>query len=211
MVKAIIFDLQGTLVEKGVYPSPLRQIKNILRIDAPFSDFVMRFEKVLMIGQYTSLKDAFSNVCEEFHLQPRDYLIEKMVGLWNKNKLLSQLYPDTIPTLTDLKSEYKLILVANIDSLSKDMVTKFSLEKYFDLILLSCDTGLLKNEKGFYDVIIDTFNLEPEDMLMVGDSLESDIDTAKALGIKGVLVDRHNKREYLPKIVALSELRNYLD
>jgi len=211
MVKAIIFDLQGTLVENGVYPSPLRQIKNILRIEAPFSDFVMRFEKILMVGEFSSLKDAFASICEEFHLQPKDYLIEKMVGLWNKNKLLSQIYPDTIPTLTDLKSEYKLILVANMDCLSKDMITRFNLENYFDLILLSCDTGLLKNEKGFYDVVFDKFNLEPDDILMVGDSIESDIETAKALGIKGVLVDRHNKREYAPKIIELSEIRSYLD
>ena len=211
MVKAIIFDLQGTLVENGVYPSPLRQIKNILRIEAPFSDFVMRFEKILMVGEFSSLKDAFASICEEFHLQPKDYLIEKMVGLWNKNKLLSQIYPDTIPTLTDLKSEYKLILVANMDCLSKDMIARFNLEKYFDLILLSCDTGLLKNEKGFYDVVFDKFHLEPEDILMVGDSIESDIETAKALGIKGVLVDRHNKREYAPKIIELSEIRSYLD
>jgi putative hydrolase of the HAD superfamily len=211
MIKAIIFDLQGTLVENGVYPSPLRQVKNILRIDAPFSDFVMRFEKILMVGSFTSLKDAFSNVCEEFHLQPREYLIEKMVGLWNKNKLLTQLYPDTVPVLAELKKEYKLILIANMDCLSKDMIDRFKLNDFFDLIVLSCDTGILKNEKGFFDDIISKFKLDPEEILMVGDSLESDIDSAKVAGIKGILIDRHNKREYDPKIVTLNELKKYLN
>jgi len=211
MIKAIIFDLQGTLVENGVYPSPLRQVKNILRIDAPFSDFVMRFEKILMIGSFDSLKDAFSNVCEEFHLQSRDYLIEKMVGLWNKNKLLTQLYPDTVPVLTELKKEYKLILVANMDCLSKDMIDRFKLKDFFDMIVLSCDTGILKNEKGFFDDILSEFHLDAEEVLMVGDSLESDIDSAKIVGIRGVLVDRHNKREYDPKIVTLDELKKYLN
>jgi len=211
MIKAIIFDLQGTLVENGVYPSPLRQVKNILRIEAPFSDFVMRFEKILMVGTFTSLKDAFSNVCEEFHLQPRDYLIEKMVGLWNKNKLLTQLYPDTILVLTELKKKYKLILVANMDCLSKDMIDRFKLKDFFDMILLSCDTGVLKNEKGFFDDILIKFHIDPEEILMVGDSIESDIDSAKVIGIKGILVDRHNKREYDPKIVTLDELDKYLE
>jgi len=210
MVKAIIFDLQGTLVENGVYPSPLRQVKNILRIDAPFSDFVMRFEKVLMIEKYPSLKDAFSNVCEEFHMQPKDYLLEKMVGLWNKNKLLSQLYPDTLQILTDLKPDYKLVLVANIDCFSKDVIERFQLAGYFDLVVLSCDTGSLKNDKNFYKNILNKLDLSPEDVLMVGDSLESDLDTAKASGIRGVLVDRHNKREYAPKIVTFDELKQYL-
>jgi FMN phosphatase YigB (HAD superfamily) len=211
MIKAIIFDLQGTLVENGVYPSPLRQIKNILRIDAPFSDFVMRFEKILMTSHHESLKDAFGMICEEFHLPPKDYLIEKMVGLWNKNKLLSQLFPDTLQVLAELKPDYKLILVANIDSSSKDIVDRFKLRDYFDMIILSCDTGLLKNERGFYNTVIDKFDLNPKEILMIGDSLESDIDTAKALGISGVLIDRHNKREYDPKIVSLTEIKKYLE
>jgi HAD superfamily hydrolase (TIGR01549 family) len=210
MVKAIIFDLQGTLVENGVYPSPLRQVKNILRIEAPFSDFVMRFEKVLMIEKYPSLKEAFASVCEEFHMQPRDYLLEKMIGLWNKNKLLSQLYPDTLEVLSELKSEYKLVLVANIDCFSKDVIDKFQLEKYFDLIMLSCDTGLLKNDRKFFSIVLDKIGINPEDALMVGDSLESDLDTAKASGIRGVLIDRHNKREYAPKIITLTELSQHL-
>jgi HAD superfamily hydrolase (TIGR01493 family) len=210
MVKAIIFDLQGTLVENGVYPSPLRQVKNILRIDAPFSDFVMRFEKILMIEKYPSLKEAFIIVCEEFHMQPKDYLLEKMVGLWNKNKLLSQLYPDTLEVLAELKSEYKLVLVSNVDCFSKDVIDRFQLEKYFDLILLSCDTGLLKNDRKFFSMVLDKLHLNAEDVLMVGDSLESDLDTAKASGIRGVLIDRHNKREYSPKIITLTELKQHL-
>jgi HAD superfamily hydrolase (TIGR01549 family) len=210
MVKAIIFDLQGTLVENGVYPSPLRQVKNILRIDAPFSDFVMRFEKVLMIEKHLSLTEAFSTVCQEFHTQPKDFLLEKMVGLWNKNKLLSQIYPDTLQALTDLKADYKLVLVSNIDCFSKDVIDKFKLDTYFDLVMLSCDTGLLKNDKKFYKVILDKLGMDAEDVVMVGDSLESDLDTAKASGIRGVLIDRHNKREYTPKIVTLTELNQYL-
>jgi HAD superfamily hydrolase (TIGR01493 family) len=210
MVKAIIFDLQGTLIENGVYPSPLRQVKNILRIDAPFSDFVMRFERVLMTEKHPSLKDAFSNMCEEFHLPPKEYLLEKLVGLWNKNKLLSQLYPDTLQVLEELKENYKLVLVANIDGFSKDIIDRFKLREYFDLVILSCDTGLLKNDKAFYNDVMDKFNLDPDDLLMVGDSLESDIDTAKSVGIKGVLVDRRNKREYEPRIVTLNELHKYL-
>jgi putative hydrolase of the HAD superfamily len=91
------------------------------------------------------------------------------------------------------------------------MIKRFKLEEYFDLILLSCDTGLLKNEKGFYDSVMEKFDLSTDEILLVGDSLESDIEPAKALGIKSVLIDRHNKREYAPKIVSLTELNPYLD
>ena len=210
MVKAIIFDLQGTLVENGVYPSPLKQIMYILRINIPFSDFVMRFEKVFMKEQHSSLKDAFMKVCEEFHLIPEDYLIDKLVGMWNKNKLLAKIYPDVLPTLNELKGKYKLILLANIDSFSKDIIDRYSLREYFDIVILSCDTGLLKNDKEFYNKVVDTYDLKPEDVMLVGDSMDSDMMIARDIGIKGILVDRKNRREYDPKILLLTDLKKYL-
>jgi len=210
MVEVIIFDLQGTLIENGVYPSPLRQVKNILRVNMPFSDFVMRFEKVLMTEQHSSLKEGFVKVCESFNMQPREFIIERLVGLWNKNKLLSKLYPHTVETLSTLKKDYKLVLVANIDAFSTDTIERFKLKEYFDLIILSCDNGLLKNDKEFYNTVMDKFSVTQKDILMVGDSLESDVETAKSVGINSVLVDRHNKREYEQKIVTLDELKKYL-
>jgi len=206
MVKIIMFDLQGTLVENGVYPSPIKQVKAILRINAPFSDFVMRFENAFVTKQHPSLKDAFIAVCEEFQILPKEYIIDKLVGLWNTNKLLAKMYPDVIPALTELKSKYKLVLVANIDCFSKDMVERFKLNEYFDKILLSCDAGLLKNNKEFYTSMIEEYGLPPEDMVMVGDSIESDMNTARDLGIKGILVDRKNRREFTPKVLLLTEL-----
>jgi FMN phosphatase YigB (HAD superfamily) len=210
MVKAIIFDFQGTLIENGIYPSPLRQVKNILRIDAPFSDFVMRFEKVMMLEQHVTLKDAFIKACEEFHVRPKDFILEGLVGLWNKNKLLSKLYPDTMPMLADLKQEYKLVLVANIDCFNKDLVDRFMIREYFDIVQLSCDVGMLKSDKGFHEEILKKLGMDADEVLMVGDSLESDIGAAKNVGMSGVLVDRHNKREYDRKIVLLADLRKYL-
>jgi HAD superfamily hydrolase (TIGR01549 family) len=210
MVKLIIFDLQGTLIENGVFPSPLKQAKYILRIDAPFSDFVMRFERAFMTEQHLSLKEGFVKVCEEFQISTKDFVLEKLVGLWNKNKLLSKAYPDTLPLLQELRGKYNLVLIVNIDCFSKDMVDKDNLREYFDEVILSCDTGMLKGDKDFYKNILDRFNLKPGDALVVGDSIESDMGTAKASGIKSVLLDRGNRREYSPKIVSLDKLKNYL-
>ena len=47
MVKAIIFDFWGTLVENGVW-SPIKQVKQILDIDVPFSEYVVRMEKAMI-------------------------------------------------------------------------------------------------------------------------------------------------------------------
>jgi len=211
MVKAIIFDLQGTLVENGVFPSPMKQAKYVLRIDSPFSDFVMRFERAFMTGKHPSLKDGFAKVCEEFRITPKDFILEKLVGLWNKNKLLSKVYPDTLPLLKELHGKYKLVLVANIDCFSTEMVDKHKLREYFDEVLLSCDMGMLKSDKEFYKSILDKFDVDPSEALVIGDSIESDMETARHSGINGILLDRGNRREYSPKIISLDELKDNLD
>ena len=46
---------------------------------------------------------------------------------------------------------------------------------------------------------------------MIGDCLLSDMESAKTAGIKGVLVDRRERREYNPKIKNLTELPQMID
>jgi putative hydrolase of the HAD superfamily len=163
-----------------------------------------------MTEQHLSLKEGFTKVCDDFQLRTKDFVLEKLIGLWNKNKLLSKIYPDTQPVLEELKGKYTLVLVANIDCFSKEMIDKHNLSDYFDEVRLSCDTGLLKSDKNYYKDILDKFDVNPEDALIVGDSIESDMDTARASGIKSILIDRGNRREYPQKIISLEELKDHL-
>ena len=103
-----------------------------------------------------------------------------------------------------------MILIANIDCFTKEVIDRFKLRDYFDLVILSCDAGLVKGDKKFYNPILTKFGLTPKDIVMVGDSLESDMGTSTALGMKGVLIDRNNKREYSSKVISLIDLNNYL-
>ena len=210
MVKAIIFDLQGTLVENGVFPSPVKQVRFILGIRQSFHDYVPIFEKIFMTKSYDSLSDAFNAVCAHYRLDVPDFVIEKLIGIWNKNKLLSQIYPETVDILTDLRKDHKLILVANIDCFTREVIDKFKLREYFDEVFLSYDSGLLKTDKGFYEMILDKISLTKDDVLMVGDSVESDMKSAQSAGIRSVLIDRNNRMIYDQKILGISGLIDYL-
>lgn len=206
MIKAILFDLQGTLIENGVFPSPIKQVKFSLRIEDAFDEYILKFEDIFMTKKYDSLTEAFVEVSNQFKLNTPEFIIQRLVGLWNKNKLLSKPFPDTIETLENLKGKYKLILVANIDCFSKDIIEKFKLNDYFDEISLSCDTGMLKTDPEFFLTPLKKLNIDPSEALMVGDSMESDIAGAKSAGIKAILIDRRNSREYPDKIISLNEL-----
>ncbi len=206
-MKCIIFDMWGTLVDNGTY-SPIRQAKNMLRVRAHFSEYVVKLEKVMMLRKFESLHDAFNTVCSEFNLNCDRATIERLVGLWNKNWLTAKIYEETADALAELKKDYKLVLVSNTDNFSSQVIDRFDLRKYFDMVLLSCEAGKLKEE--MFGDIAKKFKLKKEDMVMVGDSYESDIKPAVNFGIKAVMIDRSGERDYENKIGNLTELKKFL-
>lgn len=212
MVKTIMFDFWGTLVENGVFPSPVRQAKSIMRIDRlPFPLFILDFEKGLMTKRFDDLYQAFENVSRQFDLRPDAQRQDMLVGMWNKNRLLAKPFADTIAELEKLKESHRIVLVANTDSISVESVLdKYDMRKYFDAIYLSCDLGLLKSNPRMFEAILEKEGIKGDEALMVGDSIESDLIGAEKAGIKGVLLDRNNKRNYPNRIIALAELGQFL-
>ncbi|GIU69452.1 MAG: hypothetical protein KatS3mg002_0688 [Candidatus Woesearchaeota archaeon] len=210
-MKAIIFDLQGTLVENGVFPSPIKQVRFILGIKRDFREYVTLFESVFMTSTHTTLSEGFKAVADAFNVKITPAINERLIGMWNKNKLLSKPFPETIDVLEKLKGKFVLVLVANIDCFGKDIITKFNLQKYFNKIYLSCDIGILKTNPEFFKNILNDISLNPEDVLMVGDSIDSDMTPASKLNINTILIDRLNRQDYPNKIRTLNDLTNILN
>ena len=211
MTKAIIFDFWGTLVENGVW-SPTKQVQNILNIRLPFSEYVVRMEKAMMTSSFESLNEAFRAVCTEFTLEPKDPLIDQLVGMWNKNWMLARPFPDVQETLQKLQEKYMLILISNTDSFSVEKVLdKYMLRPYFSHVFLSHQVGLLKNDPAFLQKVLEALQLSAEDCLLIGDSIESDMEAAGKAGIQSILIDWKNARDYTPKIGSLNELKHLLE
>jgi HAD superfamily hydrolase (TIGR01549 family) len=210
-IKAILFDFWGTLVENGVR-SPSKEVKFILRLrDMDFSEFIIKFEEAFMTKKFPSLKEGFEEVLNTFNLRVPDFVVEKLIGMWNKNTILAMPYDEIEGALASLKKDYKLVLVSNTDQFSiNSVLEKYELKQYFDEIFMSCDTGLLKSNPAMFEQILTKLKLKKTEVVMVGDSLESDMKAAENAGIKSILVDRRNSREYETKISTLSELKEKL-
>jgi len=206
MVKAVFFDFWGTLVENGTY-SPLKQSYKILRVRLPFSQFVEQFERVLMTKQYDDQASAFVEVCKSFNVNPIPIVIDRLIGVWNKNRLLSSIYPDTIETLKALKDKkIKIALISNAPQNNVEPVLeRFAMNDLFDGIFISHEQGKLKTE-GLFEAALKKLKVKKENVIAVGDSIETDIKGAEAAGIKGYLLDRRNTREFENKIVSLKEI-----
>ncbi|MBW3019622.1 HAD family hydrolase [Candidatus Woesearchaeota archaeon] len=209
-VKAVLFDFWGTLIENGTY-SPLKQSYAILRLRVPFGEYVERFEKALMTKKFDDQKEGFKEVCDEFNVPAKPFIIDKLIGVWNKNKLLAKPFPDTIAALEMLKNKgIKAIIISNAPQDSvQQILEKFNLAKYFDSVFVSSDYGELKVQ-GLFDVLLDKTGLKKDEVVMVGDSLQSDIAGAEKHGIKAILIDRKDRQEYKNKISRLTQLEGIL-
>jgi FMN phosphatase YigB (HAD superfamily) len=212
MVQAILFDFWGTLVENGVIPSPARQVRYFLRLNIAFHEFVTTFEESFMLQKHATLKDGFDAVSAAFSINPPPFVVEKCIGMWNKNMLLAKPFPETIAILEELKKKYKLALIANTDNFSLDPVLdKFDLRKYFDVIMLSYECGHLKSDTKMFDEAVKKLGVKKKDCLMVGDSVESDMAGAEKAKIASVLIDRRERLTYEKKIKTLNELAPFLE
>jgi 2-haloalkanoic acid dehalogenase type II len=211
-IKAILFDFWGTLAENGAY-SPTRGTLKILRIPMEYTEFIVKFENVFFTKTYPSQEDAFNALCEEFRVRPIPIVISKLIGLWNKNKLFAQPYPETAEVLQALKDKgLKLAIVSNTQKDAvEEVMAKHDLAKYFDAVVLSYQHGKLKQDGELYEIALKELKVKKTEALIVGDSVETDLAGAKAAGVKGVLIDRKNKREYPEKIMSLTEIEGMLD
>ncbi len=211
MTKAILFDFWGTLVENGVW-SPIKQIKDLLQINLPFSEYVVRLETVMMTRTFKDLREAFHKVCEEFQIQPDEEKIEEAIGLWNKSWMLAQPYEEINEVLSELRKKYQLILVSNTDCFSIPRVLdKFNLRDYFDKMYLSYEVGMIKTDQKFFWTVLRDMQLNVDECIMVGDSIQSDIIPTKGIGMRAVLIDRKNCRDFNPRVSNLRELNRILE
>lgn len=205
--KAIFLDFWGTIVENGVFPSPVRQVKRILDLEMDFSEYIQKFEQIFMIQKFDDLYQAFEEVCKGFNVAPDKRILDELVGLWNRNKLFAKPYIETKVILEKLKKDHKLVLISNTDCFSvEQVIEKYDLAKYFDLILLSYQEGKLKTDPGLFEKGLKELGMTADEVLMVGDSIESDIESAKKAGIKAYLIDRRGRRNYEDKIANLKEI-----
>jgi len=207
VVKAVLFDFWGTLAENGTY-SPLKQTYRMFRVSMDYGEFVEKFERAFMTKPFDDMTSAFNHVINELGARVPPFIVERLVGIWNKNKLFATLYPETIEVLKALKEKgIKVAIVSNTPKGSaEDVIEKFELRKYVDGIFLSWETGKLKTDEDAFELVLDKLGVKKKEALMVGDSMETDVLGAEQAGISALLIDRKGTRSYEKKIKDLKEL-----
>jgi putative hydrolase of the HAD superfamily len=134
----------------------------------------------------------------------RDLAIE-MTRLW-ENSANFDLYDDALPVIEELRRHgLKLGLVSNSAREIDDFVAHHALD--VDCALTSRSHGWTKPHESIFRAALELLEVEPADAVMVGDSVEDDVEGALALGMRAFLIDRENRYpeavERLPDLWAL--------
>jgi HAD superfamily hydrolase (TIGR01549 family) len=117
-----------------------------------------------------------------------------------------ELYDDAVPVLRELRGHgLKLGLVSNTSRDLGTFVTHFQLD--VDGWVSSGTHGKVKPSPLIFRAALELIGAEAADAVMVGDSLEDDVDGARALGMRAVLIDRLGRYPELDgRIESLAEL-----
>ena len=105
----------------------------------------------------------------------------------------NQLFEGIVEMLEKLSLTHKLYIASNgIGITQHTRLKNNNLKKYFDKIFISEEIGSKKPDREFFDIILKEIGVEDKgEVLMIGDTLTSDILGANNAGIDSCLVDIH--------------------
>ncbi|MBR5332475.1 MAG: HAD family hydrolase [Muribaculaceae bacterium] len=88
------------------------------------------------------------------------------------------------PTIETLYEKYPLVLVSNFYGNVESVLADFNLRHYFKEIVESAVVGIRKPDPRIFMLGVDALGLNPEEVLVIGDSYKKDIVPAETIGCK---------------------------
>jgi HAD superfamily hydrolase (TIGR01549 family) len=105
-----------------------------------------------------------------------------------------ELFEDALPVLDELRAaELRLGLVSNGIRDLHEFVAHHRLD--VDAIVGSRAHGYVKPHPTIFQAALQQLGVEPAAAVMVGDSLEEDVEGARALGMRAILIDREDRHQ----------------
>jgi len=190
MIKAVLFDLDGTLLnrDESVKLFVQNQYDRLIEFlsHIPKEKYVSRFIELDSRG-YVWKDKVYEQLVDEFKITEitwekllQDYLSEF------KNNCVP--FPNLINMLEELKSNNLVLgMITNgYGQFQMDNIKALVIDKYFETILISEWEGIKKPSPQIFIRAIEKLNVLPKECLFVGDHPVNDVKAAQNVGMKGV-------------------------
>lgn len=220
-VKAVLFDLGGTLIKTADIPEIFKRILENYGVNVPIDEIREAHrgveESEVVEGMLEGGQDFWIGwnlkVLEEVGLQAdRDFLAKKIDELWWEYADL-EIYPEVMETLAQLRAKgVKTGVITN--GLKRDyeqILDKLKLTNFFDVVVGIDTLNKAKPDKEIFLHAVDMLGVRPKQAVFIGDSVRYDYEGAKKAGLKPLLIDRQGQApENVETIRSLTEVLPYV-
>ncbi len=177
MKKAVIFDLDDTLISEDEY------IKSGYRAVAAFLKDLYGWDERMTCRQLYDLyledsTNVFNRLLDSRDIRYRDSEIMELVSVYREHVPEISYYPDVMPTLFELRNRgIKLGILSDGYAVTQRMkVTVLKSKKMFDKIILTDELGrdYWKPDPRPFIMMKEAFQIGWDDMIYVGDNPKKD-------------------------------------
>jgi putative hydrolase of the HAD superfamily len=232
MIKAIFFDLYGTLA--GFKPSRYEiqseacanfgitlTEQGVLKGYDQADSFMTEQNKTYPLRQMSE-DERFDFFCEYekrvIEGSGVDIDLKTAGQIWNTVRTIPYemvIFDDVWPVLDELKSRnLSLGLLSNMNRLGSELLREFNLSNYMTFAITSLEVGVEKPNPIMFKKALEIAGVSGQEALHVGDQIGSDIDGAEASAVRPILIDRdgnHSDFSRCPKISGMAQLSDVLD
>jgi putative hydrolase of the HAD superfamily len=216
LLKAILFDLVGTLIEdntdilnteQNYYAIQVKAIHNSLEKDGQSTDWTVfkRHYNIIRQRQKERSKQTLKeyNMCERvadtlsffnYNIPFTSPIIKNSVDAYMKLFInTQQIQKTTYKVLRTLSLEFKLGLITNFSYYPGvyKILEKLNLKNYFKTIVTSGEIGWKKPSHKIFEIALFRLDVKPEETIFVGNDYEEDIMGAKKVGMKTIFLSKN--------------------
>jgi 2-haloalkanoic acid dehalogenase type II len=216
MIKAVVFDLYGTLVGGNVrgkgedLDMALSRILRRANCEVYYQEVEAARHMVFFIdyprGRADTPKQFYSKVLERLEIPSDPKLVDKLARKATELERV-RLYEDAVPTANALKSQgIKTAVLTTVPSWLFRHVFEDN-DMNIDFICTAKEAKAVKPNPQIYRTVLQEFGVKPNEALMVGDTPEIDIIPPKKLGMKTALLCRKEKKALKEADYIITSLR----
>ena len=193
MTRGYIFDYGGTLDTGGQHWGKVLwhayERQQVPVTEAQFREAYVHAERTLGKNPIIQPDFTFRRTLEEKvriemdYLGLTDYCDAVVADLYGRIKAETA---QSVEVLRELKKHYPMVLVSNFYGNIAVVLREFGFEGLFDHIIESAVVGVRKPDPQIFTLGVEALGLKPEEVVVVGDSMDKDIIPAQKAGCQTV-------------------------